>query len=435
MLETLLVTTSSEGLKPLGTPAQRSFELITATLRHALGDAAAELFAEPVATQHGDRFDWYAPSAGAASRLDALDPAAQAEARDALAALRGQIAAYAETRRGARNAEDDRLAEALSNALEVPGDDFIFVLAPAQPGGAPRPVLVNWAWVADHRPTERGRLTGVVARRRDPAPTAPAAPPRAAPIPAATVAAAPAAAEAPAGARSGLAWLFWLGWLLLLLMLAAILYLAIAPCGLRGLGLLDHCPGPAAARSEVLDRNAQLDNRIAQLERRIGEAGRACRPVPPPPVPDFPAPAPAAPAPATPAPSEIDERLDRAGAQRGALSFSLAWDTIADLDLHVTCPAGATISYNNRAACNGQLDVDANVNPRLARRDPVENVFYNSVTPGSYQVRVNLYDPAVANGPVAFRLQIRDGDRVELLEGSVSPTQPNWRGSYTPGQG
>ena len=40
MFEALLATTSSEGLKPLGSAAQRSFELVTGTVRHRLGHMA-----------------------------------------------------------------------------------------------------------------------------------------------------------------------------------------------------------------------------------------------------------------------------------------------------------------------------------------------------------------------------------------------------------
>ena len=77
MSEAFLTNTSTEGLKPLGTAPQRSFELVSDTVREKLGPAHAALFAEPVPTQYGDRFDWYAPVSGRATLLaDVPDPEA-----------------------------------------------------------------------------------------------------------------------------------------------------------------------------------------------------------------------------------------------------------------------------------------------------------------------------------------------------------------------
>ena len=73
MFEAFLVTTSSEGLRPLGSAAQRSYELVSGSLRDRLGDRHANLFSEPVATSYGDRFDWYAPFSGKAVPLTDLE--------------------------------------------------------------------------------------------------------------------------------------------------------------------------------------------------------------------------------------------------------------------------------------------------------------------------------------------------------------------------
>ncbi|PKP72468.1 MAG: hypothetical protein CVT84_18585, partial [Alphaproteobacteria bacterium HGW-Alphaproteobacteria-6] len=221
MAEFPLATTSSEGLSALGSRELRSYELITDTLRDRLGADHANLFAEPVATDHGDRFDWYAPRKGRARALDALAPDDQRRLRERLAALAGDIRGLAATLAASGKDNDLRLSEALGNALHVPGDACIFAVDPGD-GSGPHPVLVNWAWVSDDHKAVPSALTG-------------AAKPVAAP-PVRPVAAAPAgppAAPPPIAAPADLSWLWWLirgGWLVLALMLAAIVILLVEPC-------------------------------------------------------------------------------------------------------------------------------------------------------------------------------------------------------------
>lgn len=72
MFEAFLANTSTQGLSALGTAPQRSFELITGTVRDVLGERHAALFAEPVATQYGDRFDCMPLSPASRIRWTAL---------------------------------------------------------------------------------------------------------------------------------------------------------------------------------------------------------------------------------------------------------------------------------------------------------------------------------------------------------------------------
>ena len=95
MFEAFLVSTSTEGLQPLGTAPQRAYELVSSTVRARLGDTHANLFAEPVATEHGDMMDWYAPMAGAAVPLPDLPEAVQQAVCDRLGALVADIRAVA----------------------------------------------------------------------------------------------------------------------------------------------------------------------------------------------------------------------------------------------------------------------------------------------------------------------------------------------------
>ena len=53
-------------------------------------------------------------------------------------------------------------------------------------------------------------------------------------------------------------------------------------------------------------------------------------------------------------------RLEREGARVGDVTVSLAWDDFNDLDLHVICPDGSEVSYQNSSTGGGTLDVDMN---------------------------------------------------------------------------
>ena len=70
---------------------------------------------------------------------------------------------------------------------------------------------------------------------------------------------------------------------------------------------------------------------------------------------------------------EIGKRLKKAAARVGALTVSLIWDTVDDLDLHAESPAsrGETghIFWNNKKGkCGGHLDVDMNANRKHMMR-------------------------------------------------------------------
>ena len=87
----------------------------------------------------------------------------------------------------------------------------------------------------------------------------------------------------------------------------------------------------------------------------------------------------------------IDERLEREGGASGVVQISLAWDDYNDLDLHLFCPSGERIYFNNkRSECGGILDVDMNVRP--LSNTPVENVVWKDIAPlGAYKEGVHFY--------------------------------------------
>ena len=87
----------------------------------------------------------------------------------------------------------------------------------------------------------------------------------------------------------------------------------------------------------------------------------------------------------------MDERLEREGGASGEVQISLAWDDYNDLDLHLFCPSGERIYFNNKKSeCGGHLDVDMNVRP--VSDTPVENVVWAGNAPlGTYKVGVHFY--------------------------------------------
>ena len=156
MFESFLANTSTEGLAPLGTAPQRSFELITGTLRDLMGDEHAALFGEPVATQYGDRFDWYVGIEGSPRALSDLSQDDQTAAKAKLASLVADIQGAATKLLDSKSPDDQRLGEALANALRYPDEKSVFVLGE---GASLQPVLINWAWVRENQKAVSGRLS------------------------------------------------------------------------------------------------------------------------------------------------------------------------------------------------------------------------------------------------------------------------------------
>ena len=409
MVQLKLDTTASAGLKPLGTPGQRSFELVVPAVRKALGDAHAALFAEPVASPRGDSIDWYAPVPGVARRLHDLDEATQKGLRDRLGGYVADIYGLADRLAQGNDAEGQQLAQALRNAVEVPDETAIFVVGE-------QPVLINWAHRQDVKQAPQGILQAMVPVR------VPPPPPRSAAVETtAAVVVAP---------RSPLDWLWWLTVGITGVVIATALWLLVEPCGLVGPSWLNACPAPAETR--VVDRGlearrAQLEAEIAALERAALAAERACVPVTPPAPPVQRAEAP----PPTPPRDEIDERRQQAGGQQGELTITLVWDSTADLDMHVTCPGGQTINYTNPRGCSGgELDVDANVSSRTTT--PVENVFFRTgAQQGTYRIRVHMFDDGGRRGSSHnFTVRVEMGGEQQTFRGTVSAAQPNWTQSF-----
>lgn len=119
---------------------------------------------------------------------------------------------------------------------------------------------------------------------------------------------------------------------------------------------------------------------------------------------------------------EMGERLEAVGARVGALTCSLMWHNLNDLDLHCESPTGAHIFYANRKGnceysypvspppctrstifpadhtsvfsgtnnwlCEqgtGLLDVDMNAKKRRSTNKPIENILWHNPPKGHYR--------------------------------------------------
>lgn len=76
----------------------------------------------------------------------------------------------------------------------------------------------------------------------------------------------------------------------------------------------------------------------------------------------------------------MNGRLHREKAKTGAVSASLAWNDPSDLDLEATVilekGGYAKISYQNKQAAGGYLDVDMHARDGDEVDEPVENIFW-----------------------------------------------------------
>lgn len=430
---TLIATTGTQGLRRVATggqPVLQAYEQIERHLRRALGRAHAELFAEP--NQGPGGIDWYARADGPVLPLARAEPAVQEAARARLAELTAAITAHAETLGRSAQAGERQMGRMLELALEVPDERAVYCIGD-------RPVLVSWGFQIDEPDPPTKVLRRIAAIRPKPAPApAPAGPAvvAAAPPPPPPGPAEPPVREAaeepamqtvhrPAPVQAADPMTRFL-WAILTLVLVAIFILLLLGCGIAvpftggrvGLGLLDYCAAPRvyAADADPLaaerERERSLKNRLAQLQNRLATADASCK-------------ARATPAALPPRAEEIDRRLDRAGAMRGAVNVSLAWDSDADLDLYVACPSGGVLSWNRRTDCGGTLDVDMNRAAPFSR-EPVENAAWaeGRTQPGTYTVLVHNYAGRSDGArPTKFRLRVVVGGEAKTIEGEAAKSE------------
>jgi hypothetical protein len=139
---TLIITTRS-GVRPLGVrgePLHNAAPQLRRVVRRRLGDATADLLAEPQLHEDGKAIDWYAEQAGPVQPLSALPPdrrlAAVAEVEQKLADIRrlGDTLAMAGPKE-----EMGVVGLSLQLAARPPAESFIFMVGE-------RPCIVCWGY-------------------------------------------------------------------------------------------------------------------------------------------------------------------------------------------------------------------------------------------------------------------------------------------------
>lgn len=122
---------------------------------------------------------------------------------------------------------------------------------------------------------------------------------------------------------------------------------------------------------------------------------------------------------------EITARVRAAGGnQSGPLTVSLIWYDKNDLDLHVVCPGGAKVWFQEERAGGGVLEVDRNDNQLNLTDAPVEHVRWEAAPPpGRYRVIVNFFKHNPAEGAPAtsrFVVRLQVNGREQLYPGSIT---------------
>lgn len=118
-------------------------------------------------------------------------------------------------------------------------------------------------------------------------------------------------------------------------------------------------------------------------------------------------------------------RLQREKAKTGAISVSLAWNDLSNLDLHAKVFRDngrlERISFNNRFAAGGYLDVDMHARDGMIVQEPVENIFWSKPPAGLYSISVRLYKKrGTRDTPVPFKALLkREGEQDLKHEGAV----------------
>ncbi|HYC65895.1 MAG TPA: hypothetical protein VEC14_14290 [Reyranellaceae bacterium] len=287
-------------MRPLGVrgePLHNTHAQLRSVIRRRLGDAPADLLAEPQLRETGDGIDWYAGWDGPVRRFAEL---ALDERSRVLADIGPQLASIASLgeQLGTSDSDEARLVgRSLDLATKRPSDDFIYMVGD-------RPVIVAWGYEADAAATL----------------LAPA-------LPVAAAVARPAVfASAPAVPMAGapLGWWPWLKALLIGLLLLLALLLASwllrscmpTPPDLNIATLETPAPPPPeplpdptpllkASLTDEQDNEKKLRALLASLEDDLKKKIEACKPIEPPKPPPPPPPKPQAavqPPPPPPAP-------------------------------------------------------------------------------------------------------------------------------------
>ncbi len=139
---TLVVTTRS-GVRPLGVrgePLHNTAPQLRRVVRRRLGDAAADLLADPQPHEDGKAIDWHAGWPGAVRPVTDLDPIQRKEVLDGIERTLAEIRRLGDALAAAGPREDMGVVGlSLKLAARAPSPAFIFLVGE-------RPVIVAWGY-------------------------------------------------------------------------------------------------------------------------------------------------------------------------------------------------------------------------------------------------------------------------------------------------
>jgi hypothetical protein len=173
--ESTLIVTTRAGVRPLGVrgePLHNAAGALRGAVRRRLGDATADLLAEPQLHEDGKAIDWYAGWTGAVQKVADLPAERRSEILAQVDAGLADIARFGATLSAAANGEESGLVgRSLQLAAKKPAESFVFLVGD-------RPVVVCWGYEKDAAASLMGpilpRVPEVTGRRSvldAPAPT------------------------------------------------------------------------------------------------------------------------------------------------------------------------------------------------------------------------------------------------------------------------
>lgn len=144
--ESTLIVTTRTGVRPLGVrgePLHNAASALRGAVRRRLGDATADLLAEPQLHEDGKAIDWYAGWTGAVQKVADLPLERRSEILAQVDAGLADIARFGATLGAAANGEESGLVgRSLQLAAKKPAESFVFLVGD-------RPVVVCWGYEKD----------------------------------------------------------------------------------------------------------------------------------------------------------------------------------------------------------------------------------------------------------------------------------------------
>lgn len=141
--ESTLIVTTRTGVRPLGVrgePLHNSASQLRGAVRRRLGDAAADLLAEPQLHEDGKAIDWYAGWTGAVQKVADLPPERRSEILAQVDAALADIARFGATLGATGTGEESGLVgRLLQLAAKKPAESFVFLVGD-------RPVVACWGY-------------------------------------------------------------------------------------------------------------------------------------------------------------------------------------------------------------------------------------------------------------------------------------------------